>query len=204
MHRHLVDGIPLPQRVAGHPALDFCNTQAAWWTARPIECLTSPRALVAWAKDADLLPPGGADVPSDLDGDAAARNELALARGLRTAIRACALGEAGEDAWTLVSAAVTRAHAHARLAPGPDGTHARWLPEPSLPPARLAVVAVALAAEELLTSPVIGQVSSCSGVDCGWVFADPRQRRRWCSMAVCGNRSKVRRHAQRLRATERA
>jgi predicted RNA-binding Zn ribbon-like protein len=36
--------------------------------------------------------------------------------------------------------------------------------------------------------------------DCGWVFADPSGRRRWCSMAWCGNRSKVRRHAARARA----
>ncbi len=203
MHRHLVDGVPLPQRVAGHPALDFCNTQAAWWTPRPIECLTGPRALVAWAKDADLLPPAGIGVPSDLDGDPDARDDLALAMRLRTAIRSCALGESGEDAWAVVSAAVTRAHAHARLAPGPGGTPARWIPDPSLPPSRLAAVAVALAAEDLLTSPVVGDVERCSGMDCGWVFADPRHRRRWCSMAVCGNRAKVRRHAQRLRAPER-
>jgi predicted RNA-binding Zn ribbon-like protein len=32
---------------------------------------------------------------------------------------------------------------------------------------------------------------------CGWLFLDARGRRRWCSMATCGNRAKVRAHAAR-------
>ncbi|MGW5195753.1 CGNR zinc finger domain-containing protein, partial [Kribbella sp. NPDC004138] len=36
---------------------------------------------------------------------------------------------------------------------------------------------------------------------CGWLFLDPRGRRRWCSMATCGNRAKVRAHAARTAAS---
>jgi predicted RNA-binding Zn ribbon-like protein len=32
------------------------------------------------------------------------------------------------------------------------------------------------------------------------VFLDPSHRRRWCIMAVCGNRAKARRYADRRRA----
>jgi predicted RNA-binding Zn ribbon-like protein len=40
-------------------------------------------------------------------------------------------------------------------------------------------------------------VKACPGDSCGWLFLDPRGRRRWCIMATCGNRSKVRAHAAR-------
>ena len=51
----------------------------------------------------------------------------------------------------------------------------------------------------LLVDPAARHVRACPMPDCGWVFADPSGRRRWCSMAWCGNRSKVRRHAARAR-----
>jgi predicted RNA-binding Zn ribbon-like protein len=56
---------------------------------------------------------------------------------------------------------------------------------------------VALAAEGLLTSELSAFVSACPGAGCGWLFADRRGRRRWCSMAACGNRAKARRYAER-------
>jgi hypothetical protein len=53
---------------------------------------------------------------------------------------------------------------------------------------------IAGAAEDLLTGPLAGTVSACPGEGCGWLFSDPRARRRWCTMAICGNRAKARRH----------
>ena len=40
----------------------------------------------------------------------------------------------------------------------------------------------------------------CPGRDCGWVFLDMSGRRRWCSMATCGSREKMRRMYARKRA----
>lgn len=39
-----------------------------------------------------------------------------------------------------------------------------------------------------------GRLKICPGDDCAWAFYDPSRNRskRWCSMEVCGNRSKVR------------
>jgi predicted RNA-binding Zn ribbon-like protein len=39
----------------------------------------------------------------------------------------------------------------------------------------------------------------CPAGDCAWVFFDPSKNRskRWCSMAVCGNRAKTRSYRQR-------
>ena len=41
----------------------------------------------------------------------------------------------------------------------------------------------------------------CANDECRWVFYDasPTARRRWCSMASCGNRAKAARHRARLR-----
>jgi predicted RNA-binding Zn ribbon-like protein len=61
------------------------------------------------------------------------------------------------------------------------------------------LLAVVWSAAALLTSPSARGVAACPGNGCGWIFADPRGRRRWCSMAWCGNRNKARRHAQRRR-----
>jgi predicted RNA-binding Zn ribbon-like protein len=54
-----------------------------------------------------------------------------------------------------------------------------------------------------LTTPVSRGVRACPGAGCGWLFYDPRGRRRWCVMAVCGNRAKAARHAELVRAAAR-
>jgi predicted RNA-binding Zn ribbon-like protein len=44
----------------------------------------------------------------------------------------------------------------------------------------------------------------CPGHDCGWAFYDHsrNQSGRWCSMAICGGRSKARAHYQRRRGSD--
>jgi predicted RNA-binding Zn ribbon-like protein len=46
----------------------------------------------------------------------------------------------------------------------------------------------------------VGGVRQCQSPDCVLYFFDPTGRRRWCSMAGCGNRAKARRHHARQRA----
>jgi predicted RNA-binding Zn ribbon-like protein len=40
------------------------------------------------------------------------------------------------------------------------------------------------------------RLKTCAGNHCGWMFVDesPNNRRRWCAMAICGNRAKAKRH----------
>ena|SRR2546427_4115738 len=54
---------------------------------------------------------------------------------------------------------------------------------------------------ELLTSPELSHVRMCAGDGCGWLFVDNSRthRRRWCSMAICGNRAKASRNRRRVR-----
>ena len=66
MSWRLVDGLAVPDAVAGHPALDFCNTRAGWGSHSPKEYLVEPRVLTVWAAASGLLPDG----PSSRSGSA--------------------------------------------------------------------------------------------------------------------------------------
>jgi predicted RNA-binding Zn ribbon-like protein len=61
---------------------------------------------------------------------------------------------------------------------------------------------VARSAVDLMTSADLARVRECDGHDCGWLFLDTSKagRRRWCSMAICGNRAKSERYRQRSAA----
>src|SRR5919201_532490 len=54
-------------------------------------------------------------------------------------------------------------------------------------------------ANELLTSVDTAHIGQCSGPDCRWLWIDRTRNhsRRWCDMAICGNRAKARRHYAR-------
>lgn len=55
---------------------------------------------------------------------------------------------------------------------------------------------------ELLTGPGISQVRSCEAPSCVMLFQARNPRRRWCTPAVCGNRTRVARYHQRHRRRE--
>ena len=63
------------------------------------------------------------------------------------------------------------------------------------------LAAIARSAAEIFSEPDSARLRSCANPECGLLFCDNSRthRRRWCSMAVCGNRNKVasfsRRHA---------
>lgn len=180
-----VDGLTLPVRLGGHPALDFCNSAAGWGEPERKEYLASYRHLVVWAREAGLVGAGAA--ARLVRGDEADVLERALR--LRAALYAVCLGSTGAGDWDVVAGEVERAAAAARFSePG------KWrLPETE----ELPLLAVARSAGELLASGEPQVVRACPGRGCGWLFLDRRGRRRWCDMAVCGNRAKARRHAAR-------
>jgi len=194
MSGHLVDGLVLPLPIGRHPALDFCNTRAIWGSERPKEYLHSYEHLAVWAREAGLVSAGTARSVRHEGGE----RELARALAFRDALYAVCTGEGDETAWRGVAAEVERAAAAARLVRA--NGHGAW----ELPfelGVDLPLLAIARAAGALVASPALEQVGRCRGPGCGWLFLDPHGRRRWCEMAVCGNRAKARRHATRLRVS---
>jgi predicted RNA-binding Zn ribbon-like protein len=180
----IVDGLRMPAIVAGDAALEICNTRAAWSGGTEThEYLHSYEHLAVWARHAGLLPDLAQAAPAE--GEQVLRRVLAFRREYYAALTG------GEPDWTLLDTEVRR------LAPGvaPDASGvavAAWdLGDDAERPLR----AIVQAAARMLASPTSRQVRACAGVGCGWLFHDPRGRRRWCVMAVCGNRAKVARHA---------
>src|SRR5918996_1412243 len=57
-------------------------------------------------------------------------------------------------------------------------------------------------AGDLLTGGDLERLGLCDDPECGGLFLDTSKNhsRRWCSMALCGNAAKSRRHAARVRA----
>jgi len=53
---------------------------------------------------------------------------------------------------------------------------------------------------DLVTSEDTNHIKECS--NCGYLFVDSSKNksRRWCSMEICGNREKARRHAKKTRS----
>jgi predicted RNA-binding Zn ribbon-like protein len=196
------DGLVIPARLAGHPALDFCNTFAGWDDPRGGDYLKSFDHLAVWTAAAGLIDEETAPRlrrRAARDPDRAA-SELGRALSLREALyRVCTDGSRRPRAWDTVAGEAHAASSAAVLVPTERG--AEWRVPDDLGLA-LPVAAVARSAADLLTSTDLEAVGRCPGEQCGWLFLDPTGRRRWCTMAVCGNRAKVRRFAERARALQ--
>lgn len=201
-YRQVVDGLVLPVSITDQPALDFCNTLAGWDEHEPREYLTSYAHLALWAREAGLV-----DAPSTQNVLAlaeehpqAADQQLDRALALRAALYASCTTRSATAALGSVAAEARAAASHAVLTTdAPPGR--RWSIDETAGLAR-PVLEIAREAGDLLATTELAQVRACPGSDCGWLFLDRSGRRRWCTMEVCGNRAKARRHAARARSAE--
>jgi predicted RNA-binding Zn ribbon-like protein len=201
--RDLPDRLVLPLRsgaewwywLGGRPAVDLVNTLRERWRRR-VETLVTPQDLGLWLARAGLL-----DAPPRVT-----TATLAQARALREAIdagvSAALAGEAppretiaGIDRW------LADATPRPALALGNDGRPRLGQRGPR-DPARAALGAIALDAAQMLGTPAEAErVRICASETCSARFYDrsPAGRRRWCSMALCGNEAKARRYRARAK-----
>jgi predicted RNA-binding Zn ribbon-like protein len=182
----------------GRPSLDLVNTLRDR-EGGGVEYLREPADLADWLRAA-----GHGNVAAG--SDALGAGALAQARELREAIdagvRAAVTGPPFPPAalavlnhWLSATAVVPP---QLRLSGGvaelrsPDGPRT----------VRQVLAEIAADAAELLGTGQRSRLRICPGPGCGGRFADdsPAGRRRWCSMAVCGNRSKAAAHRQAVRA----
>ena len=196
------EGLPL---LGGALCLDFTNTREPWGAEYPREYLTDYAGLLAWAIHAGAL---GAELAAPLRTLAEAEPERAAAvldqaHALRRAVYYLFSGNAQghaveEDAVERLNRALAQAWSHRRLI-RTDGEFT-WGWQGMEADLGSVLWPVALSAAELLASPQRARVKACAG--CGWLFLDVSRpgTRRWCDMAVCGNRAKVQRHYARTRA----
>jgi len=200
--RIAVDELPI---VGGNLALDFANTQSGPPGGQAdVESLASYEDLVAWAlrvrevgtPDADDLMRQARRRP----GDAAAAFEQATALRdlIFTVFASIAAGaEPSADALASLRDDEAEAFAHAILTASPSGYAWSWSQPRDLDRLRWPIVH---AAATLLTEGRLERVKACGG--CRYLFLDETKNgsRRWCSMADCGTRAKMRRFVARRSA----
>ncbi len=184
----------------GDLALDFVNT---WGDRGRMETdrLQAYGDLLAFARQGGLLGPGRAEALSraGLRQPAEAGRVLEAALGLREALYRLFTGRCGGPAGTrrdreALNRAIREAFPHLELQALGEGL--AWSAKSGADRLDAPLWPVVRAAAELLASPEHARVHECEAPDCTWLFLDRSRsgRRRWCSMASCGNRAKARRH----------
>ena len=189
----LVPRAPVARQVAGHLALDFCNTAGEHRSERPDELLLDWESFLRWAAQVGLMGPESyfelLRHPEPLD-------EILQ---LREAIYRVGLAVAGTGRLSKRDVDYIRERANARR---PEiefrGSVGRWRPAASHASGQLCGV-LGAEALSLFCSPRAARIGVCDGGNCGWLFLDESRgkQRRWCDMNDCGSRAKARRFYER-------
>jgi predicted RNA-binding Zn ribbon-like protein len=206
---------PPPIFVADHLALDFVNTRA-FPGGKEVEWLADGRDLLAWLATAKLTDPTVLKTAAAEFGaarlDAAARQARELREWLRGFVERHAgrpLGPSAANELRPLNDLLTHDNTFRSLGAGASTRIARetsaliWhRHRRKLPPAATLLLPVADAIGDLLTGEDFALVGQCEGTGCSLVFLDrtKNHRRRWCSIAWCGNRAKAAAHRARKKA----
>ena len=187
--------------------LEFTNTVHAFGATPLDDDLHSYGDLVTWARTREAV-----DAATGRKLAAAARRDpraaetaMVRARTLRASLYRIFSARASRSTppsadLTLVNAAIRAAMAGGELAGEGDRFPWRWPVGSALDAAILRPIA--RSAAHLLTSHDLDRVVECSGKTCTWLVLDTSKNhsRKFCSALGCGNRTRVRRHYDRMRA----
>jgi predicted RNA-binding Zn ribbon-like protein len=155
------------------------------------EAFADPDSLRSWLAGRGLLV-GGAPVGED---------DVVRAKAVREALRALLAANDGggvdPEAIRVLNRAAERSKLSVRF--GADGDAAL---EPGEGGLEGAVGRVLAAAHAGMQDGTWGRLKICANGGCAWAFYDRSRNRssRWCSMAICGNRTKTRAYRQRRSA----
>jgi predicted RNA-binding Zn ribbon-like protein len=217
---------PPPIFIADASGLDFLNSIATPLDM-PVEWLASGEDLLKWLVQAGLIP---AEIPAMLrknsipgELDAVAARARALREWFRgfvyrhkgSPLEAGALDEIeplnqmlarAEEFGQIIprTALGCRGHATDHCPQEADSASAlAWQPMRRWPSPDTLLQPIARAMADLICDDDFAKVKACEGATCTLLFIDRtrRQARRWCSMAVCGNRAKQQAHRDRIRST---
>lgn len=194
----------------GRLCLDFVNTVSGDRTGTPRERIAEYADLVAWARQSCAIEaPHARRLLAESrkrpgDAEAVAREALALRETLWCIFSAVAERRDPRPAdLAAVSAQLARALVHRRIERKDGGYALSWDDPPGALEAPLWRV-VASASDVLTSGADLDRVRVCGmheTRECSWVFVDQTRARtrRWCSMKVCGNKAKSRRHYERVK-----
>ena len=169
----------------------FANTVAEEGPFR-WEAIGDPDSLRSWLSSRGLL----------ADGERVGEADVARAKEVRKALRSLLAANNGREADAAAIRALNLATERARLTVrfGADG---RATLEPGAGGVDGALGRVLAAVHASMEEGIWGRLKSCANATCGWAFYDRSKNRsgRWCSMEVCGNRTKTRAYRRRRQGT---
>ncbi|WP_298239594.1 ABATE domain-containing protein [uncultured Bradyrhizobium sp.] len=197
--------------IADSLGLDFLNSVAIP-VDTPVDWLDDGDGLIDWLAQAKLVPAEELDElkarakPGELD------KVADQARALREWFRGFVRKHAGRPLTANglrelgpLNGLLERDEMFRQMEPGPDdgGVFAlrmkrRWRSPDSL------LLPIGEAMAKFVCDEDFSDVKACEGHNCTMLFADHTRRRarRWCIMAVCGNRAKQAAHRSRLRSRQ--
>jgi len=181
-----------PYFIADHPALDLLNTVAVS-NGVPTDFLQSDADVMAWLERAGFVAQGMQD-------GAPVARLLEVARGFREMLRDLVDRRKAGEALNLgaLNSYLAQASRHLELVADADGRlklQARY----DAGSAKKLIAPLVESAAELLVDGDFSLIKHCENPECILIFLDKTKshRRRWCSMAGCGNRAKVASFRQR-------
>jgi predicted RNA-binding Zn ribbon-like protein len=205
-------GLPPAIFVGDALGLDFLNSIATPVDV-PVDWIDNGEGLLNWLEQARLVPPdalesiGGRALPGELDKVAdQARSLREWFRGLIDQHKGRPLTVEGFAQLEPLNRLLERNESFSRIVPQLAGgggpfqlqTVRRW----RTPDALLLPIGEALA--QFVCTEDFSNVKACEGPACTLLFADHTRghARRWCSMAICGNRAKQAAHRHRSKAQQ--
>lgn len=200
--------------IADAAGLDFLNSVATP-VDEQVEWISDGEGLLAWLDQAGMVPPATLDAIRARATSAELDDVAARARDLREWFRGFVRKKKGralvaKDLRELepLNQLLERDEQHGQIVTNVSGdvttfelrANRRWQSADSL----LMPIVEALA--RLVCDEDFTLVKACEGPACTLLFADHTRghARRWCSMAICGNRAKVAAHRKRLKEKESA
>jgi predicted RNA-binding Zn ribbon-like protein len=152
------------------------------------EELETPEQLASWLSEHDLLPRS----------TRLGSNDLRRAVALREALRGLLLANNGGPLEPTTVAALNRAVSDASVSLRFDDRGRAQL-EAVGSGVDAALARIAAIVFEAMVEGTWPRLKACAADDCHWAFYDHSRNRSgtWCSMAVCGNRAKVRAYRER-------
>ncbi len=195
--------------IADSLGLDFLNSIATP-VDTPVDWLDSGDGLLKWLAQAKLVPADALDelkaraMPGELD--KVADQARALREWFRRFVRKhmgrplAAQGAAGIGAFEQASRNVTRHSARYRAIASAMAIASNCAPMRRWRSPESLLLPIGEALAKFVCEEDFANVKACEGHSCTLVFADhTRSRaRRWCSMAICGNRAKQAARGNRL------
>ncbi|GAA2091169.1 CGNR zinc finger domain-containing protein [Actinomadura alba] len=180
---------------------DFVNTVDL---EREVDEFATPAGLTGWLAErgllADAAPQGTSADPRPATAEAVAdADDLAVAIALRKGLRAAMLAHHGGDAPALppeLPGSLARLPLHVSL------TGSRPALVPALDGVAAGLGRIAAAIVDSAAEGTWQRLKACQEDTCRWAFLDTSKNRSraWCSMRVCGNRTKTRAYRARRRS----